>query len=213
MSGPIPAPVGAALPQLYLARFDDHGARRLASKNQVVYQCHRASKGGKFMGAIQMSWSQAGRVGVFCTAILLAGCGQRVGPTSGSDEIDSDIAQSREGNAGTTLGQALRARRNEERFVAVNRYIWFATLEVLDFMPVQSIDPYTGVIVMGYGTPPGGGTSYRATVLISDPALDARSLNVALQTRGGTANASAVRAVEDAILTRARQLRVADSRL
>lgn len=161
----------------------------------------------------QLSARQVGRVAVFCMAILLVGCGQRVGPTTAEDEVDADIRQAREGNTGTTLGEALRARRNEERIVAVNRYIWFATLEVLDFMPIQSIDPYTGVIVMGYGTPPGGGTAYRATVLISDPALDARSLNVALQTRGGTASASAVRAVEDAILTRARQMRVNDSRL
>ncbi|MEO1779822.1 MAG: DUF3576 domain-containing protein, partial [Pseudomonadota bacterium] len=43
-----------------------------------------------------------------------------------------------------------------------------------------------------------------------DPALDERSINVALQTRGGPASASTVRAVEDAILTRARQLRIAD---
>jgi hypothetical protein len=50
-------------------------------------------------------------------------------------------------------------------------------------------------------------------VLIRDPALDARSLSVAIQTRGGPASLETQRAVEDAILTRARQLRLADSRL
>jgi hypothetical protein len=51
-------------------------------------------------------------------------------------------------------------------------------------------------------------------VLIRDPALDARSLSVAIQTRGGgPASLETQRAVEDAILTRARQLRAADSRL
>lgn len=104
-------------------------------------------------------------------------------------------------------------RRADENTVLVNRYIWAASLEVLDFLPIQSVDPFTGVIVTGYGTPPGGGRAYRATVLIDDPALDARALNVALQTRGGTANPATVRAIEDAILTRARQLRSADSRL
>jgi len=58
------------------------------------------------------------------------------------------------------------------------------------------------------GRPPGGGSAYRATILISDPALDARSLNVALQTRNGPVSTGTQRAVEDAILTRARQLRV-----
>lgn len=97
--------------------------------------------------------------------------------------------------------------------VAVNRYIWAGALETLGFMPVESVDPFTGVIVFGYGTPPGGGTAYRATVLVDDPALDARSLNVALATRGGPVSLETQRAVEDAILARARQLRIADGGL
>ena len=83
---------------------------------------------------------------------------------------------------------------------------------MLNFLPVQSVDPFTGVIVTGFGTPPGGGRAYRATVLIDDPALDARSLNVALQSRGGPVSAATSRAVEDAILSRARELRIADNR-
>ena len=83
---------------------------------------------------------------------------------------------------------------------------------MLDFLPVQSVDPFSGVIVTGYGTPPGGGRAYRATVYIKDPALDARSLNVSIQTRGGPVATGTQRAVEDAILTRARQLRTADRR-
>ena len=59
-----------------------------------------------------------------------------------------------------------------------------------------------------------GGRSYRATIKISDPALDARSLKLSLQGSGGAAVApGTARAVEDAILTRARQLRIQDGRL
>ena len=97
--------------------------------------------------------------------------------------------------------------------VEVNRYLWNASLEILDFLPVQSVDPFSGVIVTGFGTPPGGGRAYRAAVLINDPALDARSLNVALMTSSGPASRETIRAVEDAILTRARQLRIRDRRL
>jgi len=97
--------------------------------------------------------------------------------------------------------------------IQVNKYIWAATLDVLDFLPIKSADPFTGVIVTGYGTPPGGGRAYRATILIQDPALDARSLNVALYTRSGPASAATVRALEDAILARARQLRFRDSQI
>lgn len=97
--------------------------------------------------------------------------------------------------------------------VEVNKYIWSATLDILNFLPIESVDPFSGVIVTGYGTPPGGGRAYKATVLIQDPALDARSLKLALMTRSGPASPETVRAVEDAILTRARQLRIRDGKL
>ena len=94
--------------------------------------------------------------------------------------------------------------------VKVNRYIWQASLDVLDFLPIETVDPFSGVIVTGYGTPPGGSAAYKATVYVSDPALDARTLRVALMTKRGPASAETVRAVEDAILTRARDLRTQD---
>ncbi len=111
-----------------------------------------------------------------------------------------------------TIWNIFRSQDNETK-VLVNKYLWAASLEVLNFLPVQSVDPFTGVILTGYGTPPGGGRAYRATILIDDPALDARSLNVSLQTRSGPASAATARAIEDAILSRARQLRIADNRL
>jgi hypothetical protein len=103
---------------------------------------------------------------------------------------------------------------NPNTTVEVNKYIWQASLEVLNFLPIESVDPFTGVIVTGYGRPPGGGRAYRATVYVQDPALDARSLKIAMQAQGGgPVTQDTVRAVEDAILTRARQLRVRDSNL
>lgn len=110
----------------------------------------------------------------------------------------------RTGNNGS-LFDVFKGGKDE---VKVNRFLWTASLEVLNFLPVQAADPFTGIITTGYGTPPGGGRAYRATILISDPALDARSLNVALQTRNGPVSAGTQRAVEDAILNRARQLRI-----
>lgn len=91
--------------------------------------------------------------------------------------------------------------------VQVNKYIWNASLDVLSFLPVEQADPFTGVIVTGYGTPPGGGRAYRAVIHVTDPALDARALNISLYTRGGAVSEETLRAVENAILTRARQLR------
>ncbi|MGZ2255867.1 DUF3576 domain-containing protein [Roseobacter sp. A03A-229] len=151
-------------------------------------------------------------------AVALSACGQGSGSSSGNPrpfddpDIDSDVARVSDGRGAETIWDAF-SRRNVETNVAVNKYIWSASLEVLNFLPVQSVDPFTGVIITGFGRPPGGGRAYRATVLINDPALDARSLNVSLQTQGGPASAATVRAVEDAILSRARQLRIADNRL
>lgn len=112
------------------------------------------------------------------------------------------------GGQKSAVNQAVRTRGAES--VAVNRYLWTATLDVLSFLPVQEADPFTGVIITGYGRPPGGGRAYRATVHISDPALDARSLSLSLLTSGGPVAPGTRRAVEDAILARARQLRIAD---
>lgn len=113
-----------------------------------------------------------------------------------------------------TIWSLFRNSDDPNTTVEVNKYIWQASLEVLNFLPIESVDPFTGVIVTGYGQPPGGGRSYRATVYVQDPALDARSLKVALQgSGGGSVSPDTVRAIEDAILTRARQLRIRDSKL
>jgi hypothetical protein len=114
----------------------------------------------------------------------------------------------------STIWDLFGNRDDPNTTVEVNKYLWNASLDVLNFLPIQSVDPFTGVIVTGYGTPPGGGRAYRATIYVQDPALDARSLKVSLQGSGGQAVAPAVaQAVEDAILTRARELRVQDSKL
>jgi hypothetical protein len=154
---------------------------------------------------------------LFIAAFSLADCGRLGRALNSSQATPVDATEQyyneRYGGRGTTIWEALRKERDDGSKTAVNRYLWNASLEVLDFLPVQSVDPFSGVIVTGYGTPPGGGRAYRATIYIKDPALDARSLNVSIMTRGGPVAAGTQRAVEDAILTRARQLRTADRRL
>lgn len=117
-------------------------------------------------------------------------------------------------DGGSTIWDLFSNADDPNTTVEVNKYLWQASLEVLNFLPIESIDPFTGVIVTGYGAPPGGGRAYRATVYVQDPALDARSLKVALQGRGGGAvSRDTALAIEDAILTRARQIRIRDSKL
>ena len=113
----------------------------------------------------------------------------------------------------STIWDLFSNANDPNKTIQVNKYIWNASLDVLNFLPLEAADPYTGVISTGYGTPPGGGRPYRATIYIQDPSLDARSLTVALQSRGGPVSAQTARTIEDAILTRARKLRLNDSRL
>ena len=91
---------------------------------------------------------------------------------------------------------------------SVNKYLWQASLEVLSFLPINSADPFSGIIVFGKGKAPGSSQSYDATIYISDPALDARSLSVTVRSSNGTVSSEAKREIERAILSRARQLRL-----
>ena len=150
---------------------------------------------------------------LICGAALLTACGNTANRDGDSETLRAQNTTAAEEDTGSTIWDLFRAREDQGRVGAVNKYIWNAALDVLDFLPVQSVDPFTGVITTGYGNPPGGGRTYRATIYVSDPALEARSLNVALMTRSGPADAATTRAIEDAILTRARQLRAQDSRL
>ena len=144
------------------------------------------------------------------TLPILVACSS--GGTNSDDTAIKPRALASEGDSRSTIWDVTN-RDLKTTPVKVNRYIWQASLEVLDFMPIETIDPFSGVIVMGYGTPPGGKTKYEATVLVTEPALDARTLRVSLRTPSGPADPETMRALEDAILSRARQLREADAQL
>lgn len=147
----------------------------------------------------------------------LAGCGTMFGTTAqeraAQQENPLTIARAERAARGSSLFDLFQNNDDPNTTLEVNRYLWAASLDVLSFLPVTNADPFSGVIQFGFGTPPGGGRAYQATVLVQDPALDARSLNVSLRTRNGAVALETQRAIEDAILTRARQLRIQDSRL
>ena len=105
-------------------------------------------------------------------------------------------------------------KQDSNTAISVNKYIWIAALDVLSFLPIEAADPFTGVISFGYGKAPGSNTAYRGTVLINDPALDARSLKVTLISNGTVPlDSKTVREVENAILTRARQIYLEQKKL
>ncbi|TAJ32519.1 MAG: DUF3576 domain-containing protein [Reyranella sp.] len=104
--------------------------------------------------------------------------------------------------------------------VAVNAYLWRASLDTINFIPLVSADPFGGVIITDWYTPsetPNERMKVQVTIL--DRELRADGVRVAVfkqQTapRGGNWVDAQVDPrtnidIENAILTRARQLRIA----
>jgi hypothetical protein len=106
--------------------------------------------------------------------------------------------------------------------IGVNGYLWRATLDTLAFMPLASADPYGGTVITDwYTNPEKPDERFKATVYILDSRLRADGLKVTVfkQQRDPTGNwidsATAAQTetdIENAILTRARQLRLSNVR-
>jgi hypothetical protein len=103
--------------------------------------------------------------------------------------------------------------------VAVNAYLWRASLDTINFIPLVSADPFGGVIITDWYTPAEQPTErMKVQITILDRELRADGVRVAVfkqQTnpKGGWVDAQVDPRtnidIENAILTRARQLRVA----
>lgn len=106
--------------------------------------------------------------------------------------------------------------------IGVNGYLWRASLDTLAFMPLASADPYGGVINTDwYVNPEKPDERFKATVYILDTRLRADGLNVTVfkevsSGSGGWAPAptadQTATDIENAILTKARQLRLSNLR-
>ncbi len=114
-----------------------------------------------------------------------------------------------------------QAARTPPAAIGVNAYLWRAALDTLAFMPLASADPFGGVINTDwYVNPEKPDERFKATVYILDTQLRADELNVTIfkeVSNGGawspapTSDQTAVD-IENAILTRARQLRLSNLR-
>lgn len=97
--------------------------------------------------------------------------------------------------------------------VNVDKVLWQASLDTLSFLPLEAADPFSGLIITGWGQVAGDPVPVRVTVYITGPELDARALKVAaFRQQGGRAvpvTEDQNRQLENAILTRARQITMA----
>jgi hypothetical protein len=140
---------------------------------------------------------------VLLCALVLAGCG-----SSGDTEMDPDT--------GTTAISG-----GTSRTVGVNSFLWHASLDTLSFMPLASADPFGGVIITDwYSSPQDPNERMKVTIYILDRRLRADGIKIAVfrQSRSNEGwvdaqvNPDTATKLEDAILTRARELRLASAK-
>lgn len=111
------------------------------------------------------------------------------------------------GNSGAEEGAAL----------GVNAYLWRGALDTLGFMPLASADPFGGVIITDWYSPPaaGGTERFKATAYILGRQLRADGIRVSIfsqvlrgnQWVDAPVSPVTVSDIENKVLARARELR------
>ncbi len=144
---------------------------------------------------------------------------QRVG-TEGRAATKADVKE----RGGLFGGDGLNIFGGEEKKegsssgIGVNSFLWRATLDTLSFMPLNSADPFGGVIITDWYTPPESSDErFKLTAYILGTALRSDAIKVSVfrqvnvgpnQWQDAVVEPGTVTSMEDAILTRARQLRI-----
>lgn len=103
--------------------------------------------------------------------------------------------------------------------IGVNGFLWRASLDTISFMPIASADPFGGVILTDWYTPPETPDERtKLNIFIRNRELTSDGIKVSVfrQTKDAKGNwhdapvaASTAGSLENEILTRARQIRIA----
>jgi len=121
---------------------------------------------------------------------------------------------------GGLFGSKSEKKDDQGTGVAVNAFLWRASLDTINFIPLVQADPFGGVIITDWYTPAESPNErMKVQVTILDRALRADGVRVSvfkqqLNPKGGgwvdaPVDPSTNTDIENAILTRARQLRIA----
>lgn len=152
-------------------------------------------------------------------ALMLAGCSS----DDAASEPEPRQVEANSGDNGGLLDGLLGGnsplfggQRNET--ITVNSYLWRASLDTMSFLPLNTADPFGGVIITDWYSPPETPNErFKVTVYILDRELRADGLRVAVfrQVREGSGawieakvDERTARDLENAILKRARQMRI-----
>ena len=160
------------------------------------------------------------RASVFALSAIiglsLSACGSSKSTFQKSPDVSRGEAEGR-GGLGLNLFANTKADGSEGA-VAVNAFLWRASLDTVAFMPVASADPFGGVIITDWYAPPETPDErFKVNVYVLGRALRADGLKISVfrQTKDSagrwtdaTVAAEVPTEFEDAVLTRARQLRL-----
>jgi hypothetical protein len=161
----------------------------------------------------------------------LAGCTEMTPPVTQSEAGPWTTEEARRRrDTGTLLGddgltilgsrsREAKARQEDTGGVGVNSYLWRASLDTIDFMPVANADPFGGLIMTDWYQPAETPSErFKLQVLVRDKVLRADGVKVSVWRQVRSENGEWLDApvdpktateLEDRILTRARQLRIA----
>jgi hypothetical protein len=162
----------------------------------------------------------------FVSAFLLSACGetQTIFPDKKRGETSPTYGDRKDTTVFGDGGLFGPKRKKEEEAgggIGVNAYLWRASLDTLNFMPLASADPFGGVIITDWYSPPETPNErFKMNVYILDRALRADGIRVTTfrQVRDAAGNwldmaveAKTAADIENSILTRARQMRLANT--
>lgn len=142
--------------------------------------------------------------------------GQKIDPTGSNKKYDGLLGQ----DGFSIFGRS--APEDSGGGIGVNSFLWRASLDSVSFMPLASADPFGGVIITDWYSPPETPNErFKLNIFILGRQLRADGIKAAVfRQRKDAANnwvdaaveAKTATELENAILTRARQLRIDTAR-
>lgn len=159
---------------------------------------------------------------------LTAACSDILGGSDGNFPKDPrDARLERNGKLNGDEGINLFGNKEDDNGaksgsgLAVNSFLWRATLDTLSFIPLASTDPFGGVIITDwYENPEAPGERFKVNATILDKKLRSDGIHVSVfkqklstkNWRDAPNDPEMAKKLEDAILTRARELKIASEK-
>jgi hypothetical protein len=164
------------------------------------------------------------KIFTLCTLLLLAACQNSGGDANYPVGDHVDARRERHGKITGEDGLNLFGKEKDDdkgSGIGVNSFLWRATLDTLSFMPIAQADPFGGTVVTDwYEDPNAPGERFKINAYILSEKLRSDGIRVSvfkqkldekLGWRDQKVAESTGSDLEDAILTRARQLRIAQT--